>query len=287
MATVIFGWPMIGDTATLSGGLWLAALPIANLQTTNLAAVARSTTDATADTLINVDYTTAKAVAVVALVRHNMRSTALWRIRGSTVSNFATNVYDSGWIAVWPVQWTTNTLPAGHPNAATRLLTDAQIDALRPKRDAVHVLSTETTARYWRIEIDETANTDTYVQIGRLVMAPRFAPTYNFDVGAQFGFIDGTTVGQSMAQVRFYDVRPKARTLALTFDVLPDEEAVTVFRDMAEDLGQSGQLYVVTNIADTWNLQRRSFLANIRQLSTVTYAAAGYSSYPLTLDEVL
>lgn len=287
MANVLFGWPITSDTATLSGGSWLAGLPLGNLQTDSLAAVARSTTDALADTLINLDYGAASAVSVVALVRHNMRSTALWRIRGGSDVTFATNTYDSGWISVWPVQWATGVLPSGHPNAGTRLYTDAQINALNPPRDAVHVLPTETSARYWRIDIDETANTDTYVQIGRLVVAPRFTPTYNFAVGATFGFDDGTTVGRSLSRVRYYDDRPKGRTLSLAFENLPDAEAVTVVRDMVEDLGASGQVYVVTDAADTHNLQRRSFLANLRELSAVTYAAAGYSSVPLVLDEVL
>lgn len=288
MSNVLFGWPLTSDTATVTGGSWLAALPVTNVQTASLAAVARSTTDALADTILNVDYGAASAVSVVALVRHNMRSTALWRIRGSTVSNFATSVYDSAWIAVWPVQWPTSTLPAGHPNAATRLFTDAQINALNPPRDAVHVLATETSARYWRIEIDETANTDTYVQIGRLVMAPRFQPSQNFDIGSEFGFQDGTAVGESMAGVRYYDVRPKGRTLSLAFGSLPDPEAITVMREMVETLSLSGQLYVVTDPADTYNLQRRSFLANLKELGPVAYAwAASYSSVPLLLHEVI
>lgn len=287
MSNILFGWPIISDTATLSGGSWLAGLPLTNLATAALGTVARSTTDANADTIINVDHGSAKAVSIVAMVRHNMRSAATWRIRGGSDVTFATNTYDSGTISVWPVQWPTNVLPAGHPNAATRLLTDAQISALDPPRDAVHVLATEVTARYWRIEFFDTTNSDTYVQAGRLIMAPRFQPTYNMDVGAEFGFVGGTTVGYALSRTRFYDVRPKGRTLALSLSMLSDNEAVAVVRDMVEDLGQDGQVYVVSNPADTESLQRRSFLANLRELSAVQYAAAGYASMPLVLDEVV
>jgi len=286
MANLLFGWPLVSDTATLSGGSWLAGLPLTNLQTDALASVARSTTDSTADATINVDYGAAQAISVVALVRHNIQSAGTWRVRGSAASDMSAPVYDSGTVAVWPEQWATGVLPAGHPNAATRLLTNAQIAALDPPRDAVLVF-TEATARYWRIEITDTGNTDTYIEIGRLVMAPRFQPTFNFAPGSEFGFVDGTTVGRSLSQVRFYDTRPKARMWSLSFTNLPDSETVTVLRDMIEELGQAGQLYVAGEPDDTTQRQRKSFLANIRQLSAVAYAAAGYSSIPLVLDEVI
>lgn len=278
---------MVSDAATLSGGSWLAATPLVNAQHPFLAMAAR-TTDATPESsLINLDYGAAQAVRVVAIVRHNLRSAAEWRIRGSTNSDLSSPVYDSGWVDVWGPQWDTGVLPAGHPNAATRLLTDAQIDTLDPPRDAVHVLPTEVTARYWRIELSDPLNSDDYIQIGRVVMAPQFTPTYNFAVGAEFGLNDNTQLSRSLSGVRYYDERPKGRFLAMQFQNLPDREAYAVVRDMIEQLGQAGQLYVVTDPDDTTSLQRRSFLANIRQLGSVQYAAAGYSTVPLVVDEVL
>ncbi len=284
MAAILFGWPLVSDTATLSGGSW--TLPLTNLQTTALGTVARSTNDSNSSTIINVDYGAAQAISVVALVRHNLRSAAQWRIRGSAASDMSGAVYDSGTVNVWGVQWPTNTLPSGHPNASTRLLTDAQINALNPKRDAVKVFS-EATARYWRIEIFDDTNADTYVEIGRLVMAPRFQPSANIAPGAEFGFLDSTNVGRALSGVRYYDTRPTGRTLSLSLQNLPTTEATAVARDMLEALGQSGQVYIVTDPSDTELLQRRSFLANPRQLSAVQYQAAGFDTIPMTFDEVL
>lgn len=287
MQTIMFGWPMLSNVGTLSGGAWLTALPLANLQNSELGRVARSTNTDLASTIINHTYSAATALSVVALVRHNMRSAATWRIRASAVSDFASTVYDSGVLNVWGPQWPAGVLPEGHPNAATRLLTDAQIVALDPPRDAVHVPPTEVSARYWRIELTDTSNTDGYVQVGRLVLAPRFQPAYNFAVGAEFGFIDHTTVNTALNGARYYDVRPKGRSMSMQFQHLPDRQAYTVVRDMLEQLGQAGQVYVITDPDDVESLQRRSFLATVRQLSAVQYAAAGYSSIPLVVDEVL
>lgn len=283
MANILFGWPL--STPTLSGGSW-PTLTLANLLTDDLAAVARSATDSNADTIINIDHGAAAATSVIALVRHNMRSAATWRVRVSPNADMSAPVYDSGTIPVWPEQWAAGVLPAGHPNAATRLLTDAQINALVPPRDAVHVF-TEVTARYRRIELFDSSNTDGYVQIGRLVDAPRFQPTYNMAVGSELGFLPGTQVGTSLANSRFYARRPKGRSLSVTFQSLPFDEGISVVRDMVEQLDQSGQFYIVADPSDAPNLQRQSFLATLRQLSSVAYAAAGRTAVPLIADEVL
>jgi len=282
---IMFGWPMVSDDATLSGGLW--TLPLSNVQLARVGRIARSTNVDLTSTIINASYAAATPISIVALSRHNLRSAAQWRIRGGSDVTFATHTVDSGWMDVWPEQWAANVLPAGHPNAATRLLTDAQIDALDPKRDAIWLPDSEVTAQYWRIELDDTTNTDGYVDIGRLIMAPRFVPTYNMAVGAEFGFIDNTTVNKSESGSQFFNVKPKARSLAMSFVNLPDAEAYSVLRDMIEQLGVSGQLYVVSRANDVEALQRRSFLATVRTLSSVQYAAAGYSTVPLVVDEVL
>lgn len=283
MANILFGWPL--SSPTLSGGSW-PTLTLANLLTDDLAAVARSGTASNADTIINIDHGAAVATSVIALVRHNMRSAATWRIRLGNDATFATHAYDSGTIAVWPEQWATGVLPNGNPNATTRLLTDAQINALNPPRDAVHVF-TEVTARYRRIEIFDSSNADGYVQIGRLVDAPRFQPTDNMAVGSELGFIPGTQVGNSLANSRFYRRRPKGRSLSVNFQFLPFDEGIAVVRDMVEQLDQSGQFYIVADPSDAPNLQRQSFLATLRQLSSVAYAAAGRTAVPLVADEVL
>ena len=277
----------MSDAATLSGGAWESLLPLTNVQTVRVGRVARSTDAARSSTLINVAYAADTALSVVALSRHNLRSNALWRVRGGADVTFATSVVDSGWVSVWPEQWEVNVLPAGHPNATTRRLTDGQINALDPKRDAIYLLPTEVACRYWRIEMDDEGNVDDYLEVGRLIMAPRFVPSYNFSVGAEFGFVDNTTSNKSDSGALFYNVKPKGRSLSMSFINLPDREAYTVFRDMMEQLGVAGHLYLVTQATDTTSLQRRSFLGALRQLSSVQYAAAGYSAVPVVVDEVL
>lgn len=284
---MLFGWPLVSDTASWSGGSWESALPASNVTHTLLARVARSTDESTPSTQLVCAFAAPQGVSVVALVRHNLSADAEWRVSASATSDFASLTYTSGWRDVWPEQWAPNALPAGHPNAATRRLTDADIAALDPRRDAVHVVEPEHVARYWRIELRDEANPDGFVQIGRAIIAPRYAPSLNFSVGAEFGLNDDTQLGTSLSGVRYYDVRPKGRSFAFSLTNLRESEALSVARDMAEALGRAAQVYVVQAPADAYNLQRRSFLATVRQPSAVTIHAAGYASIPFVLDEVL
>ena len=103
----------------------------------------------------------------------------------------------------------------------------------------------------------------------------------------EFGIADGTTVGRPPSPVRVHRTVPRGRTLTASLVNVSTNEAVRVVRDMLTDLGQDGQVYVVTDPSDTESLQRRAFLANPRTLSPVQYQAAGYDTIPLAFDEVL
>jgi hypothetical protein len=281
-----FLWPILSDSATLTGGSFVSGLPVTNLQDGRLAHVARTATDSIADATINVDLGSAKTVEAVALCRHNIEAAGLWRIRGASDSGFTTVLYNSGWIDVWPEQWASGVLPTTHPSYTTRKLSQAQIDALNPRRDAIHVF-TATAARYWRIEIDDTANADAYIEAGRLVLGGIYQPTYNFNVGAALGFDDYTVVTRALSGTRYHDTRRRGRRVDGQFGPIGDAEALTVLRELQETLGIDGQFYWFMDTAAVEDLQRQSFLATFRQLSAVELAAAGFASWPFALEEVL
>lgn len=280
----LFGWPLTSDDVTLSGGSW--TLPLTNAQLEALSSVARSADDANASTIVNGDQGSARYVGLVALVGHNLQKDALIRFRLSDSADMSGPAYDSGWTAAWPVQWATGVLPAGHPNAATRLLTNAQILALNPQRNILHILPSDVSARYWRLEIDDDGNTDTYVQFARVLACPTFQPSHSFSVGMESGFDDLTVVGTAVAGARFYDIRPKGRTVTGTLQNIDSPEARTVVRDMQEELGVHGQVYFVTCPQDADELQRRSFLATFSHVSAVQAALSDADSITVVLQEV-
>jgi hypothetical protein len=99
----MIGYPNRIDAAALSSGSWAATLPLANLQNRVLGKVARSTDATVTSTKFDIDLSAPKNIRVLALVNHNLSLLATVRIRGATDAAFASTVYDSGYVAVWPV----------------------------------------------------------------------------------------------------------------------------------------------------------------------------------------
>jgi hypothetical protein len=287
MARCIFCWPNHVDDpgVAFSGGSWVATLPLANLATDPLYRVARSTDDATASTTFDVDLGTARTINVVAIPRHNLQSAATIRVRGSTVANFASTVYDSGVVDVWPEQWPPNVLPAGHPNAATRKLTNAQIAQRRWAW--THVLPAPAVARYWRLDIDDTTNTDGYVQLHRLVLSPGYQPSVNPKWGFEFGFESETIKDKSLGGSYLFDERATRRVLRGGFATMHNDEALAVLQEMKLELGLAKQVFFIHDPADTYHMARRSFLCTFRELSPMSYDYHLYRGAGLILEEVL
>ncbi len=91
---------VVDSAASITADSEVATLPVENLQNQQLVRVYRS--DAATTVEIDVDFGQSKVVDFIALIRHNISQAGTIRWRLSTVSDFATTVYDSGVIDVWP-----------------------------------------------------------------------------------------------------------------------------------------------------------------------------------------
>jgi hypothetical protein len=99
---MFLAWQNRTDEGTLSGGSWLAALPLVNLQYRQVQKVARSASAANASTQFMIDLGSAKAIGVIALVVHNISVSGKVRVTASDTQTFTSTLYDSGWQLVWP-----------------------------------------------------------------------------------------------------------------------------------------------------------------------------------------
>jgi hypothetical protein len=241
MSNLILGYNNLIDAATLSGGSWNGALPLSNLKTRYLSQVARSTNDDAASTLINIDLGSAKSVQAFGAIRMNISASgATYRLRGSTVSNFATSVYDSGVVSA---------------NAQTP--------------DLIIGLPSAVVARYWRFEIVDTANAAGYVQIGRLFIGPALAPTDNYSKGAELGYQSRSSVAQSVGGVDHFDKRPGRRLFSFALGWLTEAEAFSHVLELQRICDIHGEVLLIRDPADTTYNQQRHFLGRLQQLSTV------------------
>lgn len=92
MANLTLSWSNRTDASTLSGGSWVATLPLSNLQNRQIQRVARSTNVAVTSTQFQIDLGQARNIGVLALVAHNMAVTSKVRVTGSDATSAWTSL---------------------------------------------------------------------------------------------------------------------------------------------------------------------------------------------------
>jgi len=143
------------------------------------------------------------------------------------------------------------------------------------------------TARYGTVEIDDTTNTATYVQLGQLFIAGGFQPTENAE---QQGFADGRTdLSSSVKSVggqKYGTARRRPRTVDFSFPMLTLEEGDHLDEMMAE-VGTTEDVLYVPDPSDAAKSQRYGFLGTLRELSPLEYPLADKRAVPLRMEQKL
>jgi hypothetical protein len=273
------------DAAALSGGSWLGGSPLTNLQQTLLSRVARSADVLATSTRIDIDYTVSTTIVrLVALARHNCTLDATYRITAGTTSG-ASNVYDSGTLAVWPAIYDSLDLEWEDDNFWTGQATTADIDGY--PISLVHDCLANVQARYWRIQITDTANPAGYIDLARLWMGPIWQPTRNFSYGAQLAWESRSVSEYSLGGVLYNEPRTPARVYRFALSRLTDAEAYGQILDMQRRIGTAGELWVVPNADDTSRRFKRDFLARIRKFDPITQGLARMQETSFEMEERL
>lgn len=273
------------DEATLSGGSWNASLPMANLQNRLIAKVARSSNATLAATKFDIDLGRARRIGMLALIGHNLTVVAKVRIRGDDASDFATPLYDSGWVDVWPsgmippelLEWEDDNFWLGTLSDQARAGYQAPF---------IHRVTTLPSLRYWRVEIDDTTNSDGYIQIGRAFLADVWNPTYGPVVGASIAIDDQTPVESSIGGSEYFDVRAKPRVHRIDLRCMTKTEAYSRVLDLQNLLGISGEILIDPDYADQENKPRRAFVGRMRSLAPVAENSPGLFDTSFEIREV-
>ncbi len=291
MSACLFGFPILSDgsstvSATLSGGSWLAGLPLTNLQDARLARVARSSNATTLATQFDVDLGAARDIRVFAIPKHTLSRTARFRLRASDVAGvFTAPLYDSGWLDVLPVVYPTGSLPWGRPGAwdGKPSIEEAAYWSI----GLYHVTPSPVLARYWRVELDDTTNTAGYVDLARLVLSPGYVPTINMSYGARIGYSSASVRAETDGGAYIVSDKPRRREQAFTIEHLPENEALVHLFDMQRRAGISAQLVFFWDEADDAHRARRAMLCQFKELSPIECALAASGTIPFSLIEVL
>lgn len=237
--------PRESDAAVLSGGSWAAAAPLANLQDMQPTNSARTTDDSNASSVIILDALGAKAWDTLAFIRSNLSATgATVRLRADNDPENLTGTpgLDTTALSPWPI--------SGRP-----------ADPGMVWFDVLKQFTPSEPYRYWRIDIDDDANADEYIEIGRLILGAAFVPHYNFAknwsrVRAATDVRIKTPYGHTLTSPR---KRPRLWTLP--FDAVTPDDAEEGFDQLSAQRGTAGDVVVCLDPAATTRLHRKTMLA--------------------------
>ena len=271
MANCMIGFPNRTDASTLSGGAWVATLPLSNLKVRTLGRVARSVDLSLSSTQFDIDLGSSKNIGLVGVVNHNFSFTASYRLRGSNVSDFSTIVFDSGvgFSDVWQIVYPFGTLEWEDDNWWSGKYTPDEIDGYTPTLPIV--LPSAKLARYWRLEISDATNPAGYVQLGRLFIGPVWQPEVNMSYGASLGLETDTGVQKARSGAEYFDRRMPYRVQKFSLDWMSQDEAFSRAFEMQRRAGIDQEIFWIHDPDDTTHALRRQFLARLRALSAIEF----------------
>lgn len=291
MANCLICWPNHAEDATVSGGSWLPALPLNNIKSRFKSQVARSTNLAEASLVINADLGKNRYITSLALVGHNMSTTATARIRFWSDAEMTACVYDSGYVEVWPRWYDTLQLRWGDDNFWSGRISKSQLKSLSPIFLHVPLNSsfsaTAQSVRAVSFDIKNDDNTDGFVQIGRLYIAEDWTPALNMSYGATIAWNDPSIVDTSLDGTEYYEERPKFRTITFTLDNMKYNEGINKALLMTLERGVTKDFLFVFDPSNQQLLQQRSFVGRLSQLSQLEHPTFGRTSMAFALKEVI
>lgn len=277
---IIIGYPNRADAAAFSAGSWESTLPVTNIASRELWKVARSADADLTSTKFRVDLVANKQLHVFSLCNHNLSASATWRVTLGTTAG-GSDVYDSGWKAVWlmtfdsVVEWGSAvwwSVPGGD-------------EYLRSPFNAVIIANDTFAARHITVEINDTANADGYVQIGRLFAGGAIQPAYNAQYGLQDSWRDLSTFDTAESGVFWATERRRMRSVSFVLPWLsPGESAY--FHELQRQVGTIGEVLYIPYPSDMGESQRYGFLGRLSELSPIDYPYYRARSLPLKIEEL-
>lgn len=270
------------EGATLSGGDY--QLPLTNAQTRDMGVYARTTNVLEASTKVVIDLTRAEQIAGLMLCKINASIDATYRIQSSDDSGFSSIKYDTGSTYLnFPGFVVEHTLlPYNHPDGWDGVLRRWLVSQF--PRHLIHVIDDadilNAYARYWRILIKDTANTDGYLQFAYAVCGEGFRPAVNYNANG-FGIQNLTDVSEALGGQETFWERAQRRTWRAGFDFVSNAEAFGAGLRLMVNVRDSRPVFVVPDWSDKLNLQHRSFLARFTETPLIEQLA-GFSDMTKT-----
>ncbi len=200
----------------------------------------------------------------------------------ATADTSLTPIADSGWIERYQVIYPWGSLPFEDPHWLDGKMTEEE-RTLFPM-PVINIWDMPQVARYWLVEVADTASALGSVGIPRIILAPGSQPSFNMIPGVKLVHESRTTVQESWGGAEYADSQRARRVVNFELDYLPEDEALTAFFDLQRKLDVDKQLFFAWDPADAINVQRRSFLGRMRTLNPLEAVALADARMNLTFE---
>lgn len=266
MANSIIAYQNRIDEVTFeSYGSWVSTLPLTNLQSRRLSKVARSANATNFSTRMRFALIKDRIVGSVAIINHNLTTTATWRYRVYSDSAYTSLAYDSGMLDVWPL------MPTGFfewEDDGFWLMRIPEEDREFLSPTTIYVPTTLIVKRYYEIEFFDEANPDGYIQLGRIFIGKKYQPTVNMSLGSSVGFESRTLVDESISGAEYFDRRRSYRVARFDLSFMDLAES-HLNSDLQKISDTDSEVVFVYDPEDPVGLGRKSFLGRLRTLTPI------------------
>lgn len=255
------------STAILSGGAWLARLPLENLRETRPKLKARSSSTATSSTQFKVQLTSAVNVLGIQLISTNLSSAGRYKFTWYTDSTYTTAINNTGWQSVGTsIDWSNTADWLDWLDPDFWLGSAAFIDPNNQGRDIRYSFDAETSIQYLKVEIDDGGNSAGFVEIGYVYIGQAYVPSININWGASFGRKSLTSSQSTVSGSAFFNRRGSQKHIKIAWPNLPSAEVLGDIDDIVQIHDIDMPVYVDLDPDNLTTGVKTAFLATITAL---------------------
>ncbi len=241
---VIICSPEIGDEGNvLESSASASSMPASNLFDTEPTVRWRST--ALAPAYVEIDLGQQYSMNLVALLFTNASNTGTYRVRMATSKANLTSSpgYDSGNVDVW--------MNKASVDYSSWLRVHTYLD-LRSHTPTVGSAGDQL-FQYVRIDVNDAANADGYIDVGRLYLSYLFQPTFNMTYGSGVPTPSEDVIRiESEGGLEHSVPRPKKKKFRLTLQFTSEQELMEGIWEILRRRGSSGDVLVIPFPDSTW-----------------------------------
>lgn len=253
------------SNAVVGGGSWEPNSPLSYLQDPRPTSKARSTDAQLESTQLNVAFQRSTPLIGIQLVSTNLQSGAKVKVTAFADALMTSVIFTHDWEQIGDPPTPSLDLPWSDPNWWSGIRPYDDPD--NAGQDVLIFFGQTYSAKYWLIEIDNTGNTEGYIEIGVLFMGEAFVPTMNFAPDSNsFKRVSRTSFADAANGSRYFTRRRSSRALRVAWPALPSDEVLGEIDEMVRLHDIDRQFYVVTDPDRISTRQRTSFLATLSQL---------------------